>query len=53
MFSGLSGLTEAAVGTQIASFVAIPAVIPLVLAPIAVTLVVIGARGIKRIMGRR
>ncbi len=53
VWSEMSGFDETAVTNQITSFVEIPAVIPLVLAPLAVSLVVIGARGLKRIMGRR
>lgn len=54
MFDGLANtLTSNALTDQVTSFLGVPVIAPLVLAPVAVALVVIGARGIRSLLGRR
>ena len=53
MFDSLSGLDTTALGTLVTSFAAIPLVIPVALVSTAVGVVVIGVKGIQRLLGRR
>lgn len=48
-----SVLTTAALGTQITSYTSIPVVVGVVLAPIAVAIIVVGVRGLKRMSGTK
>lgn len=53
MFAQLTGLTTTELGSVVSSFVAIPVVIPLALTSVGVGIVVIGARAIQKLLGRR
>jgi len=54
MFDGLADvLTQAALASEITSYTSIPVVPALVLASIAITVVVWGARGLQRMSGHK